>query len=125
MRGTGWIVAVRDHLDKRPLASRVLPGRIGARGPPRDVRAIRTGDVDFIAGPMPHTFSDAEWEERLLVELRKRPRDPACPELHEGFAHLEAALDGCIEWPPTVDLIAACKFKARTNASARRVVAVD
>lgn len=66
-----------------------------------------SGDVDLIAGPVRLQLSKGEWQARLSAANSKYTS-----QLAVAMAIHDACEDGLIEWPPPVELIIACEFKA-------------
>lgn len=88
------------------------------------------GDVDLLAGPIRYTMSQEDWDQLLRNKEREHGSDHA---IH--YAHEAASAEGLIEWPPTIEFVAACEVKAsyfdgavwkrthRSSAGKREIVA--
>ena len=70
------------------------------------------GDVDFIGGRIEYDFTEEEWADRVWFERRTQPAAPSLPEWYEQQAHIRAAREGRLQWPPSLRFTVGGEFKA-------------
>ena len=78
------------------------------------------GDIDLLAGPLELDFDETELAARVRAEASSRPL-ATDPGFIRNVAIMQAAQDGHVVWPPSVETVVACEVKAsRFDGSAWR-----